>query len=88
MEAAVEVEQLGGVPLHDPVAVAQVIDPGLVSTRPALIEVDCGWEQGRGRTNVDFRGRLDGGDPNARVGVDIDHAAFVRLVTGRIASLG
>jgi inosine-uridine nucleoside N-ribohydrolase len=80
--------ELGGAPLHDPVAVAHVIDPGLVGTRPALIEVDCGWEQGRGRTNVDFRGRLDGCDPNARVGVDIDRAAFVRLVTERIASLG
>ena len=49
--------ELGGSPLHDPVAVAHVIDPGLVETRPALIEVDCGWEQGRGRTNVDWRGR-------------------------------
>ena len=65
-----------------------MIDPGLVSTRRALVEVDCGWEQGRGRTNVDYRGRLEGAEPNAQVGVGIDRDAFVRLVTSRIASLG
>ena len=80
--------ELGGAPLHDPVAVAHVIDPGLVSTRPALIEVDCGWEQGRGRTNVDWRGRLQSQPPNATVGLGIDRARFVELVTTRLASLG
>jgi inosine-uridine nucleoside N-ribohydrolase len=79
---------LEGSPLHDPVAVAHVIDPGLVETRPAHIEVDCGWEQGRGRTNVDWRGRLDSHEPNATVGLGIDRAAFVQLVTNRLASLG
>ena len=69
-------------------AVAHVIDPGLVETKPAYIEVDCGWEQGRGRTNVDWRGRLDSRDPNATVGLGIDNAAFVELITERIASLG
>ena len=63
---------LDGSPLHDPVAVAHVIDPGLVETKPAYIEVDCGWEQGRGRTNVDWRGRLDSHPPNATVGLGID----------------
>jgi inosine-uridine nucleoside N-ribohydrolase len=80
--------ELGGAPLHDPVAVAHMVDPGLVTTRPALIEIDCGWEQGRGRTNVDFRGRQEGADPNAQVGLDIDRDAFVSLVSERIASLG
>jgi pyrimidine-specific ribonucleoside hydrolase len=79
---------LGGSPLHDPVAVAHVIDPELVEVRDAFIQVDCGWEQGRGRTNVDWRGREDGEPPNARVGTGIDRDAFVALVTERIASLG
>jgi inosine-uridine nucleoside N-ribohydrolase len=78
---------LAGSPLHDPVAVAHVIAPGLVTTRPAYIEVDCGWEQGRGRTNVDWRGRLDGHPPNATVGLDIDRDAFVALITERLAAL-
>jgi inosine-uridine nucleoside N-ribohydrolase len=79
---------LGGSPLHDPVAVAHVIAPHLVETRPAYITVDCGWEQGRGRTNVDWRTRHDSHTPNATVGLDIDQPAFVRLITERLASLG
>jgi inosine-uridine nucleoside N-ribohydrolase len=79
---------LDGSPLHDPVAVAHVIDPSLVETRPAYIEVDCGWGQGRGRTNVDWRDRLDSNPPNATVGLGIDRARFVELVTARLASLG
>jgi inosine-uridine nucleoside N-ribohydrolase len=79
---------LDGSPLHDPVAVAHVIDPELVETKPAYIEVDCGWEQGRGRTNVDWRSRLDGHDPNATVGLGIDRDAFLKLLTDRLASLG
>jgi inosine-uridine nucleoside N-ribohydrolase len=79
---------LPGSPLHDPVAVAHVIDPRLVEVKPAYIEVDCGWEQGRGRTNVDWRQRLDSHDPNATVGLDIDRGAFVRLITERLSSLG
>ncbi|HEX4518499.1 MAG TPA: nucleoside hydrolase [Gaiellaceae bacterium] len=79
---------LAGSPLHDPVAVAHVVAPGLVATEPAFIEVDCSWEQGRGRTNVDWRGRLDRHAPNATVGLGIDNPAFVKLLTERIASLG
>jgi inosine-uridine nucleoside N-ribohydrolase len=79
---------LGGSPLHDPVAVAHVADPTLVETKPAHIEVDCGWEQGRGRTNVDWRDRLDSSPPNAAVGLGIDRARFIELITTRLAALG
>jgi inosine-uridine nucleoside N-ribohydrolase len=79
---------LDGSPLHDPVAVAHVVDPTLVETKPAYIEVDCGWEQGRGRTNVDWRDRISSHPPNATVGLDIDRARFVELITTRLASLG
>jgi inosine-uridine nucleoside N-ribohydrolase len=79
---------LEGSPLHDPVCVAHVVDPSLVEVRPAFIEVDCGWEQGRGRTNVDWRGRLHSHPPNAMVGIGIDRPAFVQLLTERIAALG
>ena len=74
--------------MHDPVAVAHVIQPGLVDVRPAHIEVDCAWGQGRGRTNVDWRGRHDGREPNAHVGLGIDADAFRALLFERIASLG
>jgi len=80
--------ELGGSPMHDPLAVAQVIRPELVETRPALVEVDCAWGHGRGRTNVDARGRSDDGTPNARVAVGVDADGFRALLLERIASLG
>ena len=79
---------LDGSPLHDPVCVAHVVRPGLVETREARIDVDCGWEQGRGRTNVDWRGRASSGPRNAKVGVAIDGEAFAELVVERVGSLG
>jgi pyrimidine-specific ribonucleoside hydrolase len=78
--------ELAGSPLHDAVAVAHVARPGLVTTVPARITVDCGWEQGRGRTNVDTRGR-DGATLDNEVGVDIDNQAFVDLLVERLAPL-
>ena len=48
--------------------------------------VDCSWELGRGRTNVDGRGR-SGQPPNAKVGVAIDGAAFVEHLLERLATL-
>ena len=79
---------LPGAPLHDPLCIAHLVRPGLVETRRARIDVDCGWEQGRGRTNVDRRGRPSSGPQNAEVGVDVDGAAFAELLIERIASLG
>jgi len=79
--------ELAGSPMHDPVAVAHVARPGLMEVRPARISVDCGWGQGRGRTNVDWRGR-DESAPNAAVGLTIDGDAFTALLVERIGSLG
>jgi inosine-uridine nucleoside N-ribohydrolase len=80
--------ELGGSPMHDPVAVLEVIRPDLLDVRPARIDIDCGWEQGRGRTNVDYREREDGLPPNNRVAVGIDADAFAELLIERITSLG
>jgi len=78
--------ELGGSPMHDPVALAYALRPELLEVREARIEVDCGWGLGRGRTNVDFRGRS--GEPNAKVAVGIDSDAFLALLLERISSLG
>jgi inosine-uridine nucleoside N-ribohydrolase len=51
------------------------------------VEVDCSSELSRGRTVVDRRGRR-GREPNARVAVDVDTAAFVRLLIERLRTLG
>ena len=45
-------------------------------------------EQGRGRTNVDWRGRETSPPPNSKVGVDVDGDAFARLLIDRVTSLG
>jgi inosine-uridine nucleoside N-ribohydrolase len=78
---------LSGSPMHDPVCVAHLIDPGLMKTAAAQIDVDCTEGPSRGRTNVDVRGREHFGPPNATVGVGIDGDAFAELVVDRIASL-
>jgi pyrimidine-specific ribonucleoside hydrolase len=77
--------ELHGSPMHDPVAVAHVAIPGLVEVRDAHLSVDCGWDEGRGRTNVDWRGR--GGEPNGKVAVAIEGERFARLLIDRVTSL-
>jgi inosine-uridine nucleoside N-ribohydrolase len=79
--------ELGGSPMHDPVALAHVIDPGFLEIADAFIEVDCAWDAGRGRTNVDARGR-GSRTPNAKVATGIDRERFLELLIDRIARLG
>jgi len=68
-----------GAPLHDPVAVAQVIQPGIVATRPAVVDVECHGELTVGRTVVDFHG-VTGLAANVQVGVDVQAEQFIELV--------
>ena len=79
---------LEGSPMHDPVCVAHVIDPSLMTVLDAFIEVDCSGGPSWGRTNVDWRGRDHSSAPNAKVGVDIDGKRFAELIVERISSLG
>ena len=79
---------LDGSPMHDPVCVAHVIDPTLLDVRDAFIEVDCSTGPSWGRTNVDWRNREHFGEPNAKVGLDIDGDRFAELIVERISSLG
>jgi inosine-uridine nucleoside N-ribohydrolase len=76
-----------GSPIHDAVAMAHAFRPGIVETVHTGVRVDCGEELGRGRTNVDLRGRVGWG-PNAQVAVGIDKDAFIALLVERISSLG
>jgi len=76
-----------GSPIHDAVAVAEVIRPGIVETKRRHVAVDCASELCRGRTVVDVWRRTDRA-PNANVGVGIDADAFLGLLVGRISSLG
>jgi inosine-uridine nucleoside N-ribohydrolase len=75
-----------GSPIHDAMAVAQVIDPTLVTTRRANVAVETSSELCDGRTVVDLRG-VTGRLENADVGVDVDAERFFELLVSRIASL-
>jgi inosine-uridine nucleoside N-ribohydrolase len=76
-----------GAPIHDAVAVAHVLRPGLVATELRNVSVELESELCRGRTVVDLWRRTDR-PPNAHVGVGIDADAFFDLLVERIASLG
>ena len=75
-----------GAPIHDAVAVAHLIRPGLVETRHRNVEVELESELCRGRTVVDLWNRTDR-PPNVHVGVGIDVDAFFELLVERIRSL-
>jgi inosine-uridine nucleoside N-ribohydrolase len=75
-----------GAPIHDAVAVAHLIRPGLVRTKHRNVEIELESELCRGRTVVDVWNRTDRA-PNAHVGVDIDAPAFFDLLVERIAKL-
>jgi inosine-uridine nucleoside N-ribohydrolase len=76
-----------GAPIHDAVAVAHVLRPGLVETKLRNVEVERVSELCRGRTVVDLWLRTDR-PPNAHVGVDLDGDAFFDLLVERISRLG
>jgi pyrimidine-specific ribonucleoside hydrolase len=73
-------------PLHDAVAVAAVMDPALLETRPMRVEVECESELTRGETVCDFYG-VTGRPPNAEVGVELDREGFFELLYRSLARL-
>jgi inosine-uridine nucleoside N-ribohydrolase len=78
--------RLGGAALHDPCAVAWLIQPSLFTTRPCSVRMDLGPGPGRGRTLID-RWRRTGDTLNAVVLETIDAAAFFDLLGHRLAQL-
>ena len=74
-------------PVHDPVAVARVIDPAVVRCVPAHIAVELHGTHTRGATSVDRYGVV-GEAPNAQVAIDLDHGAFWALVVDAVRTLG
>jgi purine nucleosidase len=81
-----EVYDFDGSPIHDAVAVAQVIRDDLVETKHLNTEIDVESELCRGRTVVDVW-RRSGREPNSHVGVDIDADGFLELLIERLNSL-
>ena len=76
----------GSPPLHDPVAVASVLEPGLLTTRRMRVDVECESELTRGETVCDFFG-ITGKSANADVGVELDREGFFELLYRALARL-
>ncbi len=73
-------------PLHDPVAVAAVLETGLLKTRPMRVDVECESDLTRGETVCDYHGVM-GKKPNAEVGVELDRQGFFELLYGALGRL-
>jgi inosine-uridine nucleoside N-ribohydrolase len=74
-------------PVHDPVAVARVIDPELVRCEEAHVAVELHGTHTRGATVCDRFG-VSGRTPNASVAVELDAAGFWDLVVSAVDRLG
>lgn len=68
-----------GGPLHDPVTIASLIDPQLLTLKPMNVQIDIRSTQSYGRTNCDAFGYLRL-PPTADVAVDIDVPRFWDIV--------
>lgn len=53
-KAQKEVYGWEGGPLHDPITVAYLIDPTVITTKPMNVQIDIRSEQSYGRTNCDY----------------------------------
>jgi purine nucleosidase len=69
--------------LHDPLAAAAALDPQLLATRPATVDVELTGSLTRGMTVTDWSGRW-GRKPNALIGVGVDPAVFFARFIDRI----
>ncbi len=74
-------------PVHDPVAVARVIDPAVVTTVETNVAIELAGPHTRGATVVDLH-QVTERQPNAQVAVDLDTGRFWDLVVAAIAALG
>ncbi|MCP3800555.1 nucleoside hydrolase [Allokutzneria sp. A3M-2-11 16] len=73
-------------PLHDPVAIARLIDPAVVTTVPAAVAIELTGEHTRGATVIDFHG-VTGRPVNAEVATTLDVPGFWDLITSAVADL-
>jgi purine nucleosidase len=74
-------------PVHDPVAIAHLIDPACVRIAALPMRIELRGEHTRGATVIDTNGRT-GWEPNAVVGLHLDHASFWELLIEAIDRLG
>jgi len=76
-----------GGPLHDPVTIASLLDPALVTTKPMNVRIDLRSTDSYGRTNCDCFGYL-GLPATADVAVDIDVPRFWDIIESGLRRYG
>jgi purine nucleosidase len=72
--------------IHDPFVVAAALDPRLVDTRPAAVDVDAGGGPGDGQTIADWRNST-GRRPNVDVAISGRPSVFLDRFLDRIGGL-
>jgi inosine-uridine nucleoside N-ribohydrolase len=76
---------IDGMALHDPLAMALVIDPSLVEGQDLWVTVDTGDGLTAGKTLADFWHIPEPwGEPNAFVALEVDSERFLRLFCERV----
>ncbi len=71
--------------VHDPCAVAAVIEPSIITTRHVNVMIDTSSGIGAGRTACDIHG-VTGNPENADVAIDLDARAFWDLMIQALAA--
>ena len=74
-------------PVHDPCAVALVIDPTLIRSQPMSVDVELSGEWTAGRTVCDMYG-VTGKPANVHVGLELDVPRFWNLLIEALATYG
>ncbi|CCW32932.1 nucleoside hydrolase [Xenorhabdus nematophila] len=82
-----EHQGFGYPPVHDPCAVAYVIDPTVMTTRKAPIDIELTGALTTGMTVVDFR-MPPPEDCHTQVAVTLDHARFWQLIINALKNMG
>ena len=75
-----------GAPIHDAVTIAHLIDPTLVTTLDANVQIETESPLCIGRTVVD-RWSVTDREPNALVGLNIDRNRFVTMLLEHLSTL-
>jgi pyrimidine-specific ribonucleoside hydrolase len=79
-------ELAGGAALHDPCAIAWLIDPSMFSSKPCYVDVETTGTLTLGTTVVDFYDVLKK-TPNAEVVYDIDREKYIQLIYKAVCAL-
>jgi len=74
-------------PLHDPVAIALLIDRSVVKTRRSNVEIELNGTFTRGATVVDIYNR-NGGDTNVDVALELDFDKFWEMMLDAVEKAG